>query len=104
MPTVQGNNIPVTSGIRLMAAGVPHHNWLVFVVCGLFLAGPVQPVRAASEYELKAAFLLNFAQFVQWPAESPASKSGTVILGVLGKDPFGPAIARAVGDRTINGR
>jgi hypothetical protein len=104
MPKVQRNTIPASSSIRFIAAGILLPNWLVLAMCGLLLAGPVQTVRAASEYELKAAFLLNFAQFVQWPADNAASTSGTVILGVLGKDPFGPAIARALGDRTINGR
>jgi hypothetical protein len=104
MLMVQGNNISPCANIRLKAAGFPRTNWLAVLVCCLLLTGYVQTARAAAEYELKAAFLLNFAQFVQWPAESPASKSGPVILGVLGKDPFGPEIARALGDRTINGR
>ena len=48
------------------------------------------------EYEIKAAFIYNFARFVEWPAESLGT-ADTLILGVLGEDPFGPALERLEG-------
>lgn len=51
----------------------------------LFCAGQAQ---AAGEYELKAAFLYNFALFTEWPG-TPA----TMKFCVLGHDPFGKAIS-----------
>lgn len=50
------------------------------------LAG-VAPARAAGEYELKAAFLYNFAVFTEWPAP-PAE----VKVCIIGHDPFGSSI------------
>ena len=57
---------------------------------------------AQLEYKLKAAFLFNFAKFVEWPTESlPADKSPFVI-GVLGDNPFDKNLENAVRDKTVN--
>ena len=45
-----------------------------------------------SEYQLKAAFLFNFAKFIDWPAGSPASRQSSFTICVLGQDPFGPTL------------
>jgi hypothetical protein len=45
-----------------------------------------------SEYEVKAVMLYNFAMFVEWPAaESPSART-PLVVGVLGRDPFGAAL------------
>ena len=41
------------------------------------------------EYQLKAAYLLNFARFIYWPAESFSSKEAEFNVCVYGNDPFG---------------
>ena len=41
-----------------------------------------------AEYEVKAAFIYNFAKFIEWPADAGASFN----LCVLGEDPFGAAL------------
>jgi len=57
-----------------------------------------------SEYELKAAFLYRFANFIQWP-ELPAEKRKTpFIIGVAGPDPFGRALDDALKGKTVRGR
>ena len=60
--------------------------------------------KTASEYEIKAAFLYNFARYVEWPSTTPASAEGFVVT-VLGEDPFGEALEvmrdRTVGDRQL---
>jgi hypothetical protein len=40
-----------------------------------------------AEYQLKAAFLHRFAQFVEWPAER--APTAPIVIGVVGNDPFG---------------
>lgn len=50
---------------------------------------PVTAPGRADEYRVKAAFLLNFARFVEWPAETFAGPSAPLSLCVLGVDPFG---------------
>ncbi|UCF90634.1 MAG: YfiR family protein [Desulfobacterales bacterium] len=57
------------------------------------------------EYIVKAAFLYNFAKFVEWPADAFAEIRSPIVLGMLGEDPFGSALDsinhKSVGDREI---
>lgn len=48
--------------------------------------------EAPSEYVIKAAFLYNFAKFVDWPAESFNGSENTLELCVLGDSPFDTAL------------
>ncbi len=52
----------------------------------------------ASEAQVKAVFLFNFAQFVDWPAEAVPDSHAPVVIGVLGGDPFGAFL-----DATVRG-
>src|SRR5205809_5754821 len=58
------------------------------LVAGRGLAA--QAVRA-SEYDVKAVFLFNFAQFVEWPAEAFPAADTPRVIGDHGDDPFGRA-------------
>ena len=64
------------------------------------LLGAAAPV---SEYQLKAVFLFNFAQFVEWPPAALPRESAPFVIGVLGKDPFGAALDEVVRGETANG-
>lgn len=52
------------------------------------LSGLASEAPVAPEYQLKAAFLYNFAVFVDWPATNPPPPNGPILIGVLGHDPF----------------
>ncbi|HUI76802.1 MAG TPA: YfiR family protein [Bryobacteraceae bacterium] len=52
------------------------------------------------EYEVKAAFLYNFAKFVQWPSDA-AGASASLRLCILGRDPFGSLLEKALTGRTV---
>lgn len=58
----------------------------------------------APEPQVKAAFLYNFTKLVTWPTNAFASPSAPIIIGVLGKDPVGPALESVVKDKKVNGR
>jgi hypothetical protein len=65
-----------------------------FLVACLLIAGVARPARAltpAGEYEVKAAFLVNFAGFVRWPAAAFAAAASPFVVCVAGDDPFGMA-------------
>jgi YfiR/HmsC-like len=49
-------------------------------------------VPAASEYEVKAAFLFQFSRFVEWPPESFASPDAPLTICVIGSNPFGSTL------------
>jgi hypothetical protein len=58
---------------------------------------------ALQEYQVKAVFLFNFTQFVDWPAAAFADASEPIVICVLGKDPFGSYLDDAVrGERVDN--
>ena len=56
------------------------------------------------EYQVKAAFLYNFAKFVEWPGDATEGGGPALIIGVLGDDPFGPALDDTVSGKSVNGR
>lgn len=75
----------------------------------LLLAGalrsPAQPATP-DEYQIKAVFLFNFAQFVDWPPTAFADSGDPLVIGVLGADPFGPILddtlrGEVIGQRAI---
>ncbi len=56
------------------------------------------------EYKIKAAYLLNFAKFVEWPTNRFLTTNSPIKVGVLGKDPFGPDLELTIGGRLVGGR
>lgn len=60
--------------------------------------------RKPSEYQVKTAFLYNFAKFVEWPSEAFADSSDPIIIGILGKDPFGNDLEKTIKGKTVKGR
>jgi hypothetical protein len=58
----------------------------------------------SQEYQLKAAFLFNFTQFVEWPSSAFSSAKSPIVIGILGEDPFGTYIEEIVQGEEVNGR
>lgn len=56
------------------------------------------------EYQIKAAFLFNFAKYVEWPPAALANAETPFAIGVLGEDPFGAVLDQAVRDKKIKDR
>ena len=64
------------------------------------LAGPPETL----EYQVKAAFLYNFAKFVEWPLPALGPPGSPIVVAVLGKDPFGSQLEQTFGNKTVQGR
>jgi hypothetical protein len=56
------------------------------------------------EYHVKAAFLYNFAKFIDWPAEAFRSPGDALSICVIGQDPFGAALDNVLAGKEIGGR
>lgn len=58
----------------------------LILLCGLVFAAQFADAQesGSTEYQIKAAFLYNFAKFIEWPADI-----GTLNLCILGEDNFG---------------
>jgi hypothetical protein len=77
---------------------------VVLALASLHAALPVQArAEAPQEYQIKAAFLYNFAKFVEWPAVAFRDAQSPLLVCVLGKDPFGEALD-SLRDKTVEGR
>ncbi|HEX4152259.1 MAG TPA: YfiR family protein [Steroidobacteraceae bacterium] len=78
---------------------------LAFCLCGVFcsiaLTRAAAGAESASEYQVKAVFLLNFTRFVQWPPEAFATPNEPFVIGILGNDPFGPRLDEVIRNERI---
>jgi uncharacterized protein DUF4154 len=77
------------------------------VLCALLLFGGLDVFAQASpskEYQVKAVFLFNFAQFVEWPSAAFGGAERPLVIGILGEDPFGPYLDATVRDETVANR
>ena len=72
---------------------------LLFLLYGALFFSAQKSTR---EYQLKAAFLFNFTQFVEWPSESFPTSQTPAVIGILGKDPFGAYLEEIIRGETIN--
>lgn len=79
--------------------------WRILRLCMFLASGGLcaQPT-AAHEYEVKAAFLFNFAKFVEWPAGAFQTPDSPFVLGIIGEDPFGHTVDNVMDGKTLNGR
>jgi hypothetical protein len=85
--------------------GNPAYRFLLtfLLLCSGVKASLAQP---ASEYQVKAAFLLNFTHFVEWPLQAFQSAQSPMVIGIYGKDPFGRFLPQIIsgekaGDRSL---
>lgn len=78
---------------------------VVFLLLAAAAAGTARAEGPpAPEYAVKAAFLYNFAKFVEWPADAFRGPRDPMTLCVLGEDPLAGEIEQTVGGKTAMGR
>jgi hypothetical protein len=80
----------------------------VLIGCISFGVGQVrgqdQQTSTSLEYKVKAAYLFNFAKYVEWPSSTFSGPEAPITIGVLGDDPFGAILEKTVARRIIGGR
>jgi hypothetical protein len=75
-------------------------------VSALLLSGAIEmpaQTKISREYQIKAAFLFNFAQFVTWPPDAFTNAAAPFRIGILGEDPFGAFLDETVRNEKVNG-
>jgi hypothetical protein len=83
---------------------------LAFTACLAFAAGsPPSNASAADdaaalEHRVKAAFLYQFAGYVEWPTHSFSQADTPVTIAVLGADPLATELSQVVIGRKVGGR
>jgi hypothetical protein len=62
----------------------------------LFVSGALAQPAAMSEYQVKAVFLYNFTQFIDWPESVFKNPEDPFVIGIMGDDPFGKYLEEAI--------
>lgn len=86
----------VTAGVRSIVAAV-----LTCFALWSFLSA--QETSPDLEHQVKAAFLYNFARFVEWPPDTQSGEA-SFIIGVLGPDATSRALEATVQGKSVGGR
>jgi len=99
--------------VRDSSRSYPRRRWSVkapIVVATLLgVLAPTAPNTAESgspplEFQVKAAFLYNFAKFVEWPREAFRDADAAFVICVVDDEEFADALDRAIQGKTVDGR
>jgi len=78
--------------------------WIVGLMLWLLPPNPAAAQsRKPTEFEVKAAYLFNFAKFVKWPGSTESVRDAFSIC-VLGEDPFGTVLDSTVSGEQVEGK
>ncbi len=92
-PTFASPLRPPASCKRLGAVGCVRV--LVLLALLAAVAGPSE-IRAQDalqrEYDIKATYLCKFFNYIDWPADTLPPVGGVITIGIVGENPFGPAM------------
>jgi hypothetical protein len=91
--------------VRILPFPLSHFLTGLFLLL-LLLAPPARPAEEAplSEYEVKAALLLHFVRYSDWPAKAFPYAESPYVVGVAGRDPFGKDLEAAFEGKSVKGR
>ncbi|HKQ37143.1 MAG TPA: YfiR family protein, partial [Verrucomicrobiae bacterium] len=80
--------------------------WLLCQAVLLLILGAArgQAAPQASEAEVKAAFLYNFAKFVEWPTNAFTSDAAPLRVAVFGDEDFTTKLNMLLSDKKAHGR
>jgi len=94
-----------------MPAGPSKRRLALFVIAaatGLSVSKDARGAKVeldrAKVAKLKSAYLYNFTKFVKWPETSFRDGEEPIRIAVLGKDPLGPALDKAVRGKKVGSR
>jgi len=77
----------------------------VLMICLMAFIQPWGHALASQneEYQVKAAFIYNFTNYIEWPARAFPAVSTPFTICVMGKNPFGNSFDSLAGE-TVRGR
>lgn len=83
--------------VELVAGALAVVIGVVYTLCATETALP-------KEQQVKAAFVFNFAKFIDWPAQRFANTNTPLAIGILAPSTMGTALSEVIQGRNINGR
>ena len=78
--------------------------WLKFGIVASLLLTTRAVGQTLDEYQVKAAFIVKFAAFVEWPAAAFKGPADPLVICVMGRNPFGHQIENMVEGKSVDGR
>ena len=82
--------------------------WCSLVLAGLLSLAAASGAQAQAapsiEYQVKAAFVVNIADYIEWPSGTFQNQNAPITLCIFRHDPFGSALDDIVRGRIIKGR
>jgi hypothetical protein len=91
--------MPFLNTILFFLKKHPSIRFVLFTVF-FFFQGPLV-AQPAKEYQVKAVFLFNFTQFVDWPVDSFNEATSPFIICIFGEDPFGPYLEKIIAGEKV---
>lgn len=77
---------------------------LLLALSGLHLLDATALAGGLDENQLKAAYLYNFARYVEWPGESHDSSGSALQIGVVGGGEVSDLLKKTVAGKTVGDR
>jgi len=77
--------------------------WSLLLTAALCVA-QARGSATAPEYQVKAVFIYKFTTYIRWPAPAGTDALTPFVIGIIGKDPFGPSLNEVVRAQTVQGR
>lgn len=77
---------------------------VALLLLSIFICSIKSSAQARSEFEVKAAFLFNFAKFVDWQPDLFPAPDTALKICVIGENPFGPEFAQSMEGKIVQGR
>lgn len=90
----------VTAKTRSRAAWT----WASTVLAGFVACFQAMAAEPVPEIQSKAKFLINFAEFTEWPEGTFAPDEELFKIGILGQDPFGKQLDELAENDLLKGR
>ena len=77
---------------------------IAWIVPVLILAIQCRADAPTWEYRVKAAFIYNFTQFIEWPDSAFTGPGSPFVVATVGNDPFQGALENSMAGKSVNGR
>jgi len=91
------------NNLQVIKSTVHHIRFFMFSLAVLGHFSMYAQPAPSREYQLKAVFLFNFTQFVDWPPDAFVNDQAPLVIGILGNNPFGPFLESTVSGETVKG-
>jgi hypothetical protein len=92
--------LPVAIPMRVPVRWLPA---LLLALVAIARAAPA-PISPDKDHRVKAVFLFNFAQFVEWPETAFHGPKDSLVVGILGDDPFEDFLDEVVKGESVRDR